>query len=421
MESKTLKLVTVVTLQVLAAVLVSCVAVCNATKFEKTGKINFKHASFVEVERVSDHDILLATNFQPFGPGKVAYLNLSTAVWPSPQLINFSCDFLWPNKVSYTPPGVVGSSDLIVVPDGFLVPGKSTGSISLIVDPFGSPQCVKLTTDKDGYFYHMVIWRDMNSDGRMDILTARVNKPVFGSSVGELLWLEQPPSSPLLKPWQEHVITTGPEVIFQILHQSDFGGDEVYYVAAAQFFVPKVALYQMNRNNTFLQSFVIDSKCGSTEDIHVIDLDGDGHKELLVNTHLGGKGGAVYSYKIPRSPLETFERTTLASGFPVTEPGPNQASPGFLTPYTLRRGARPSILVAGDGSREAYDLVPDGSLYTKNTIVSVEGVIGVVAAQTSPADGTLQKAFVPNYDGGEILVYTVTSATVNDSIQHLDA
>lgn len=71
MESKTLKLVTVVTLQVLAAVLVSCVAVCNATKFEKTGKINFKHASFVEVERVSDHDILLATNFQPFGPGKV--------------------------------------------------------------------------------------------------------------------------------------------------------------------------------------------------------------------------------------------------------------------------------------------------------------------------------------------------------------
>lgn len=77
-------------------------------------------------------------------------------------------------------------------------------------------------------------------------------------------------------------------------------------------------------------------------------------------------GGAVYSYKIPRSPLETFERTTLASGFPVTEPGPNQASPGFLTPYTLRRGARPSILVAGDGSREAYDLVPDGSLYTKS-------------------------------------------------------
>lgn len=66
------------------------------------------------------------------------------------------------------------------------------------MDPFGSPQCVKLTTDKDGYFYHMVIWRDMNSDGRMDILTARVNKPVFGSSVGELLWLEQPPSSPLL-------------------------------------------------------------------------------------------------------------------------------------------------------------------------------------------------------------------------------
>ena len=44
---------------------------------------------------------------------------------------------------------------------------------------------------------------------------------------------------------------------------------DVYYVAAAQFFNPKVAIYQFNSNNTFLQSFVVDDKCGSTEDLHV--------------------------------------------------------------------------------------------------------------------------------------------------------
>ena len=145
----------------------------------------------------------------------------------------------------------------------------------LIYKPFtAEPQCLKLTTDKNGFFYHMGIWRDMNGDGRKDLLTARVNKPIIGASTGELLWLEQPvnptqlaPSllasvpvpvpvpvpvrvcvldlfpclpahslprttvfSPLLfdgtkrnTPWKEHVLTQGPEVIFQLLSQSDFG------------------------------------------------------------------------------------------------------------------------------------------------------------------------------------------------------
>eukprot|EP00043_Microstomoeca_roanoka_P015092 m.150411 g.150411 ORF g.150411 m.150411 type:complete len:418 (+) comp16175_c2_seq6:146-1399(+) len=407
-------------LLLLAAVLNadSTAATADRHNFTQIGDITFQHASFVAVERVNDHDILLATSFAPFGAGQVAHLNLSTAEWPNPQLTVFPCDFKWPNKVSYAPIGLLPDVDAIVVPDGFLVPGKSTGSISFITRPFSkNPECVKISTDKNGYFYHMVIWRDMNGDGRQDILTARVNKPTIGKSTGELVWFEQPAENPISNvPWKEHVITQGPEVIFAIVNQSDFSGsadeaDSVYYIAAAQYFNPKVALYQLNQNNSFVQSFIIDDKCGATEDIHVIDLDGDGRKELLVNTHLSGTGGAVYSYQFPISPVGPFQRRTLADGFPVTEPGPDQASPGFLTPYVLSTTQKqPSILVAGDGSRAAYDLVLDttSSTYTKTTITSVKGVIGVIAAQTNKA-GVLTTAFVPDYDQGHIFVYNASS------------
>ena len=46
-------------------------------KFQKLGTIQYKHASFVEVEDVNGHDILLATSFGPFGAGKVRFFVFS--------------------------------------------------------------------------------------------------------------------------------------------------------------------------------------------------------------------------------------------------------------------------------------------------------------------------------------------------------
>jgi len=50
----------------------------------------------------------------------------------------------------------------------------------------------KMTTDRDGFFYHKAILIDINQDGHMDILTARVKKPAIGKSVSNLVWLENP-------------------------------------------------------------------------------------------------------------------------------------------------------------------------------------------------------------------------------------
>ena len=91
---------------------------------------------------------------------------------------------------------------------GFLIPGKATGNINYIDDQGKVTKLVK----EGGFFYHTVKWYDMNGDGLKDIVTARAKKPIFGSSKGELIWLEQPSDGNPLQIWKEHLITVGPDV-----------------------------------------------------------------------------------------------------------------------------------------------------------------------------------------------------------------
>ncbi len=115
--------------------------------------------------------------------------------------------FKWPNKVSPVPEQVFGGR-AVLVPDGFLVPGHKTGGIHVIL--LEGHRQVKLTEDREGYFYHMGVWRDFNGDGRLDLLTARSNAKKGG---GQLLWLE---NNGRLEAWPEHLITEGPDIVFTV-------------------------------------------------------------------------------------------------------------------------------------------------------------------------------------------------------------
>jgi hypothetical protein len=57
----------------------------------------------------------------------------------------------------------------------------------------------------------MAVWIDMNADGRLDLLTSRATKPLFGSGSGELLWLEQPATEALANGNHvPHLLTVAP-------------------------------------------------------------------------------------------------------------------------------------------------------------------------------------------------------------------
>lgn len=120
-------------------------------------------------------------------------------------------NFAWPNNVEVVPFDVFGLR-AIVVPDGFLVPGKSDGGVYIItMDPSNvtlTTAVTKISTEPKGYFYHMGYWVDLNGDGRKDFITARSNAKAGG---GQLVWFEHPAEG-ISGKWTEHIVCSGPDV-----------------------------------------------------------------------------------------------------------------------------------------------------------------------------------------------------------------
>lgn len=118
-------------------------------------------------------------------------------------------DSLWPNMVTMLPEEEFGTPSLLVA-GGFLVPGKTTGTIDVYEFDSDSPTPTthfKVSTDKKNFFYHNAIMRDLDGDGDNDILAARATDPTvpWGKKASELIWLERP-DNPTNETWTEHVL-----------------------------------------------------------------------------------------------------------------------------------------------------------------------------------------------------------------------
>lgn len=168
-------------------------------------------------------DMLLISEFEVLGSGKIAVIPDIGAKVASKDFANIKATqiasgFAWPNEISPIPPEVFNDgSNGIIVPDGFLVPFHNNGNIFVVTtdpaDVTKKQAQYTLTTQKSGYFYHIGRWVDMNGDGRLDLVTARSNAKNGG---GELIWLEHPEEGLQKTPWTEHLITKGPDVMFDI-------------------------------------------------------------------------------------------------------------------------------------------------------------------------------------------------------------
>lgn len=251
------------------------------------------NAAFPSVTQFDGGDkFLLCSSFtgNPLGHGNIYVVPNITAAVKAGNVSTLKSvqlntpKFQWPNDVRVVPHDVFGQN-AIVVPDGFLVPGKSDGGIYIVTmdskDVTKTTGTHKISAKKDGYFYHMGTWIDLNGDGRKDFITARSNAKAGG---GELVWFEHPAGGLTDAVWIEHVVASGPDVGIQVVEVPQYKNEIVVF--AAEFFNEKVSFYRVSKTTgALVASRVIDTAILSAYSVTYDDLNNDGIKELMVNNH----------------------------------------------------------------------------------------------------------------------------------------
>ncbi|XP_067667929.1 uncharacterized protein [Haliotis asinina] len=394
------------------------------------GRFHAKQAAFIQVEEdihavnVLDRYNLVIAAFSgfPFSTDhvyEVAAIGRQLPTINSTKILDVSHKITWPNEISQVPDAVF-HKELIAAPGGFLVPLKTHGTIGLFdlsVSPPRGPFTITSSADS-AWFYHRVLWKDMNGDGRIDAVTCRAKKPLFGQAQGELVWYEHPATGALEHPWTMHVLAKGPDVYFDFLTLKTPGGTFDCIVTAG-FFSKSLNIYwttdSSNKWNdaSKIKSRVIDNTFGEVFDVQAVDLNGDGGLDLLVSGY-GAQSANLYSFEIPNDfRTEKFTRHTLAAGFSPRQKGVGHGAPGSaqtVYPTSSTKG-KPLVLLSGDDDGRAYLLKPSSAsgsdwTYDKETFLDVgQGTVGEPAVKDVDGDG-YKEIFVPAYNQGYVYVYT---------------
>eukprot|EP00900_Chrysochromulina_parva_P008064 jgi/Chrpa1/17259/Chrysochromulina_OHIO_Genome00004509-RA len=327
----------------------------------------------------------------------------------------------WTNYAELVPEGalpVSASSRIVATAGGFLVPGHQTGSIDLFhVTAPNNVSHAKISTDKEGFFYHKIVWHDCDGDGRLDVMAARAKVPNVGEKQGELIWLEQPAAGALNgTPWKEHVLSAGPDVDFVLSAHAESDGSGPPPVVAAQYFsAPLLAIYRCAGptwaacdGGKGISVETLDEDFGPFFAVQESDLDGDGIPDLLVTNSRPNATGALLAYSKPTG-ASGYTRHVLASGYaPAPKPlaGPGRGAPGkpFALP-TYSPGEKPRVLLSGDDGGFVSVLTPTSKAvgewsYQQTYLFNSTGTIGQLSWMVNASSGLI--AFVPLFSEGRL-------------------
>ncbi|CAG7834280.1 unnamed protein product [Allacma fusca] len=412
------------------------------------GTIPLNYAAFVEVyddikNNNSDRYTLYISTFNPinFSKDPKYYLrspgNLlgNVSAWEFQTIDQGDNTAVWPNNPDFMPAQVAGAQGLVWT-SGFLVPGKTKGSLELydtVSDPPVGPFTIS-SQDTVEWSYHRVIWKDMDKDGDLDALTARFHKPILGNTHTQFAWLENPGLNLRDTPvngWTQHVIqdsyvdgNLGPDVHFRNFELVS-RGETFDCILSAEFWREQLVLYYTSTgwsDWTQVRRIPIDITLGQPFDVYLDDFNRDGKIDILA-TGYNHTLGNVFAYEIPEDFRNgTFTKHTLADGFkanPII--GGQSMTPGSPKPFypskayeDERIGGRqrkPYIIVSGDDDGKHYILEPNSEdandwSYTKHILVDTEKTTsGKFAVVDLDGDGYTE-IVAAGYSSGTIYVYT---------------
>ncbi len=395
----------------LAAATAFASSVYAAPAVKSLGSISIAKPGFLQMvdgAQPGSKDLLVSA-FAVFGTSTFSRLSFNATATDEIQSVKpvaLTTKITWPNDVTVVPSEIFGER-FVAVGSGFLTPGANNGAVNIV--NLDSGESFQIAAPKKDYFYHRVLFADINGDGRLDAVTARAKKPLFGASDGEILWLEQP-QKPTKGAWAEHIIAKGPDTHFA-LH--DLDGDGKVEILSAEFFSKKLSL-QWQEGDVW-KSRVIDDAIGSAFDLELADLNGDGQLDLLVTNHEADAKAAIMAYEIPADyKTAAWTRHILLDGIKTEKEGKNQAAPG--TAFAVQPSSDPAsqlkkpwIIAAGDGSTHVHRLIATSDdvndwTYTQDLLHDGESTIGKLTFGDVNDDGRLEM-FVPAYHDDKIYIY----------------
>lgn len=380
------------------------------------GSLSLSNVGFAEVISQNGEDVLFVSSFALVGDAVHRINDISTL--PDQDLGDFkatkiSGSITWPNDITYAPAEVFGTEG-VVVGGGFLVPTKTDGGIYYSANDDDSSKSWTKLAGPDDWWYHRVVFADMDNDGVTDMVSCRTKQNLATYSTMLVILKPEDEDDPT-STWVETEIGPGCDALFIV---ADLDGDGIPEVIAPSYFTEKLSIFHSTTTTGFadpddVQTIIIDESIGAAFDAQLFDVNADGVLDLVVSNHLGDGTGSVFAYEIPSdlTDVDAWTRHTLASGFPVTKSGLNQAAPGsarvfYPTPQG-RKAAAPYIAVAGDAAQKAYVLVPgsDDWIYETTELHDCGCTVGQMAVGDINGDGYAE-VIIPCYDDGLLVAYT---------------
>lgn len=216
------------------------------------------------------------------------------------------------------------------------------------------------------------------------------------------------------------MIATGPDVDIEAVMMDQYPGEIVVF--AAQFFDEKLGVYRVSlKDGSLVESRIIDSTTLHAYSVQLVDLNGDGKKELLMNNHeKDSKVNGIWAYTVPEDVMKgTFDKYSITTGFKnaFSLTVPNMA-PGFPYPVwpnsAMKGKERAHILIAGDGDHSVSVAQPTGDAsqfqYTRSLIKNEGGTVGALTFSDLDNNNWLEM-WVPNYDSSFIEVFLFNGYT----------